>query len=57
MTMQCDRCGTEILADDPAMCFNNDIEDARTYLCEPCIEQIKEQWAYENRDTDFSESD
>lgn len=55
--MHCDRCGNEILADDPAMCFNNDIEDSRTYLCEPCIEQIKEQWAYENRNTDFSESD
>lgn len=53
--MICDRCDTKILEDDAAMCFNSG--DEETYLCEPCIEQIKQEWMSENRDTNIIESD
>ena len=55
MKIVCDRCEQEILENDAAICFNND--ETETYLCEPCIEDIKREWIYENRDTNFSESD
>jgi|TARA_B110000967_G_scaffold115190_1_gene117868 hypothetical protein len=52
----CDRCDKEMLEDDPAMCFNDTVENSKLYLCEPCIEAIKQEFIYENRDTNFIES-
>lgn len=50
--ISCDRCGAKILEDDAAICFNDEL-----YLCENCIEDIKQEWINENRDTNFIESD
>lgn len=51
----CDRCDTEILDSDTAICFND--EENQTYLCEPCVEDIKREWINENRDRNIIESD
>jgi len=53
--MYCDRCEQEILENDPAMCFTDG--EVNTYLCEPCIEDVKREWINENRDTNIIESD
>lgn len=53
---KCDRCDVEILDSDTAICFNAG-EGEEVYLCEPCVEDIKNEWIDENRDTNFIESD
>jgi len=52
---QCDRCEAEILETDVAICFTDG--DVDTYLCEPCVVEIKREWIDENRDTNIIESD
>tara|TARA_Y100000994_G_scaffold2327_1_gene2447 strand:- start:1504 stop:1677 length:174 start_codon:yes stop_codon:yes gene_type:complete len=56
LTPKCDRCGKNIDPEnDAAICFHHDDGDA--YLCEECIEIVKEEFYNEIRTTNTSESD
>tara|TARA_R110001632_G_scaffold221595_2_gene352141 strand:+ start:2908 stop:3072 length:165 start_codon:yes stop_codon:yes gene_type:complete len=48
---KCDRCGAEVLDSDEGLCFNT--TEGEVYMCEPCIEIVREEFIDEIRRTDI----
>ena len=63
LRMSCDRCERKIMDDEPAMVFRSAATEGNVTdlsgelaMCEDCVEEIKREFVYENRDTNFIES-
>ena len=55
-TPKCNRCGTGIdLENDAGICFRH--ADGEAYLCEKCVEEVKEDFYNEIRTNNTIESD
>jgi hypothetical protein len=53
-TPKCDKCDKDLdLDNDAVVCFRHSSGEA--YMCEPCDEEVKEEFINENRTTNTDE--
>ena len=48
-TIKCDRCKDKIKKDDKAYCFHSE-EHGETYICEPCVKDVYNDYVKFNGD-------